>query len=111
MPAAMARTKRKTTLWAVIGSVSLLRLTHRARERGNDLEDVADDAVVGDLEDRRLLVLVDGDDRLRRAHAGEVLNGAGDADRDVQLRTHLPSGLADLVGVGTPPFVGHGARR
>ena len=87
------------------------RLAHRLRERGNHLEHVADDAVVRDLEDRRLVVLVDRDDRLRGAHAGQVLDRAGDADRDVQLRTHLPPGLADLVAVRTPPVIRHGARR
>ena len=33
-------------------------------ELGDDLEQIADEAVVGDLEDRRLLVLVDRDDDL-----------------------------------------------
>ena len=39
-----------------------------------------------------------------------MLNGAADAKRHVQLRTHLATGLADLVAVRTPPVVGHGAR-
>src|SRR4051812_49783948 len=113
MPAAIARTNRKTTLWAFMrsgGSVSLLRLAHRARERGNDLEHVPHDAVVGDLEDRRLLVLVDGDDRLRGAHPGEVLDGARDADGDVQVGAHDAARLADLVAVRPPAVVGHRAR-
>src|SRR5690349_8149631 len=107
----MVRTKRKTTLWALMGSMSLLRLADRARERGDDLEHVADYTVVGDLEDRRLLVLVDGDDGLRGAHPREMLDRAGDADSDVELRAHLASGLADLIGMWTPPFVGDSARR
>ncbi len=41
-----------------------LRLLHRLNERREDLEHVADDPVVGDLEDRGFLVLVDRDDRL-----------------------------------------------
>ncbi len=61
-----------------------------------DLEQVADDAEIGDLEDRGFLVLVHRDDRLRRLHAGAVLDGAGDAQRDVQLRRHGLTGLADL---------------
>src|SRR5699024_1276249 len=44
-----------------------------------DLEQVADDAEVRNLEDRGLLILVDGDDGLRRLHAGLVLDGAGNA--------------------------------
>src|SRR5215469_8459514 len=50
-----------------------------------DLEQVADNAVIGDLEDRRLFILVDGDDHLRILHPGEMLNGAGDADSDIEL--------------------------
>src|SRR4029077_10103862 len=61
-----------------------------------DLEQVADDAEVGDLEDGRLFVLVHRDDRLRRLHSGAVLDRPGDTQRDVQLRRHGLTGLADL---------------
>src|SRR5262249_13555430 len=65
-------------------------------ELRQDLEEVADEAIVGDLEDRRLLVLVDGDDHLAVLHAGQMLDRAGDADSDVEVgRDHL-AGLADL---------------
>ena len=56
-----------------------------ANELGNNLEDVADHTVVRDLEDRRVPVLVDGDDHLRGLHAGPVLDRAGNAQRDIQL--------------------------
>ena len=62
----------------------------------DDLEQVADHAEVGQLEDRRLGVLVDRDDRLRGLHAGPVLDGAGDAECDVQLRGDRLAGLPDL---------------
>src|SRR5690606_7874220 len=39
---------------------------------------------------------VDRDDGLRRLHAGAVLDGTGDAQRDVQLRGHRGAGLTDL---------------
>src|SRR4051794_24750705 len=52
-------------------SVVLSRFRDGRGQRGHDLEDVAHDPVVRDLEDRRVLVLVDRDDRFRRAHAGE----------------------------------------
>src|SRR3546814_10686326 len=39
---------------------------------GNRHEEVGHEAVVGNLEDRRLLVLVDGDDDLRILPAGEM---------------------------------------
>ena len=61
------------------------------RQLRHDLEQVAHEAVVGDLEDRRLGVLVDRDDHLAVLHAGEVLDRARDADRDVELgATILP---------------------
>src|SRR2546427_11720582 len=44
----------------------LEELLELLRQLRHDLEEVADDAVVGDLEDRRLGVLVDGHDHLRR---------------------------------------------
>src|SRR5690606_17567271 len=50
--------------------------------------------------DRRFLVLVDGDDGLRILHAGEVLDRARDADRDIDLRGDDLAGLADLIVVG-----------
>src|SRR5690348_3238191 len=40
------------------------------------LEQIGDQPVVGDLKNRRLLVLVDGNDDLRVLHTGEMLNGA-----------------------------------
>ena len=67
-----------------------------------DLEQVAADAVVGDLEDRRGLVLVDRDDALGLAHTGLVLDGAGDTESNVDLRVDGLTGLTDLM-VGSEP--------
>ena len=72
---------------------------------GSTRVQVADDAEVDELEDRRLVVLVDRDDRLRRLHAGPVLDRAGDAGGDIQLRRDGLAGLADLVGVRVPARV------
>src|SRR5436853_2781529 len=66
----------------------------------HDLEQVADQADVGDLEDRGVLVLVDRDDDLAVLHAGEMLDRAGNADRDIDFRSDDLAGLADLVIVG-----------
>ena len=71
--------------------------------------DVADDAVVGDFEDGGFGVAVDGDDGLALVHAGEMLDGAGDADGDVELGLDGLAGLADLLGVGAPAGVDDGA--
>ncbi len=59
-------------------------------------EQIRDEAIVGDLEDRGFLVLVDGDDDLRVLHAGEVLDGTGNAAGDVEFGCHDLAGLADL---------------
>ena len=83
----------------------------------DDLEQVADHAEVGQLEDRRLGVLVDRDDGLRGLHAGPVLDRAGDAERDVELRRDRLAGLPDLelvrveAGVDGRPGGADGARR
>src|SRR6516225_1964773 len=62
----------------------------------NDLEQITDEAEIGHLEDRRFAVLVDRDDRARILDTGEMLDRAGDADRDVQLWRDDLAGLADL---------------
>src|SRR5256885_16059792 len=77
------------------------------REPRYDLEQVADDPVITDLENRRVLVLVDRDDDLRRAHAGEVLDRARDPDRDVERRGDGLPRLAHLIGVRPPARVPH----
>src|SRR4051812_15504563 len=59
-------------------------------------EKVADKAVIRNLENRRFLVLVDGDDDLGILHAGEMLDRSRDAHRDVEVRRHDLAGLADL---------------
>src|SRR5699024_7868997 len=53
---------------------------------GRDVEQIPDDAEVGDLEDRRLRVLVDSDDRLRGLHPGTVLDRPRNTECEVQLR-------------------------
>ena len=77
----------------------------------DDLVQVADDAEVGVLEDRRVRVLVDRDDQARALHPDLVLDRAGDADRDVELRRDGLAGLADLRRVRVPARVDDRARR
>jgi hypothetical protein len=52
-------------------------------EGGDNFEQIADDAVVGDFEDRRILVLVDCGDCARTLHSHDVLDGAADPQREV----------------------------
>src|SRR5690606_25742716 len=61
-----------------------------------DSEDVTHQADVGDLEERRVRVLVDGHDGAGVLDAGQVLERAGNADGHVLLRGDDLAGLADL---------------
>src|SRR5579862_2143115 len=89
----------------------MLALVHELGQLRHDLVHVADDAEVGELEDRRVGVLVDRDDDVRALHAHLVLDRAGDAERDVELRRDCLPGLADLRRVRIPAGVDDGARR
>src|SRR5688572_5506116 len=81
------------------------------RELGQDLEDVTHDAVVGDLEDGRVGVLVDAHDHLGRRHPGQVLDGPADAAGHVERGRNRLARLADLVLVIDPAGVDDGPRR
>lgn len=54
--------------------------------------------------DRRVLVLVDGDDGLGILHARQVMDRARDADRDIDF------GRDDLAGLANQMVIGHIAR-
>src|SRR5829696_5963911 len=95
---------------ADMGLRSLLGL-HSLGELRQDLVEVADDAEVGELEDRGVRILVDRHDVLRGLHADLVLDRAGDARREVQLRRDGLARLPDLRRVGVPAGVDHRARR
>src|SRR5947209_4055870 len=70
-----------TAVKAAGSTAGLLKFLVEFRQH---FEKVADNPVIGNLEDRRLLVLVDGDDDLRVLHACEVLDRPGNADGDVE---------------------------
>src|SRR5215212_4148146 len=74
-----------------------LFLLDRRGQLRNDLEQIPDDAVVGHLENRRFLVLVDRHDRLAVLHSGEMLDRAGNANGDVEVGGDHLAGLTDLV--------------
>src|SRR5207245_9141393 len=76
-----------------IARLALLRLDRLGQFR-RDLVQVADDAEVGELEDRRVLVLVHRHDVLRALHPDLVLDRARDAEREVELRRDRLAGLA-----------------
>src|SRR5919108_2781489 len=81
---------------------------HGLGELGEDLVEIAHDTQVGELEDRRVRVLVDRDDVLGALHADLVLDRPGDARGQVQLRRDGLAGLADLGGVRVPAGVDDG---
>src|SRR5262249_6642780 len=91
-------------------SLFFQQLLELVGERGHHLEEIRHDAVVGDLEDRRLRVLVDRDDDFRRPHAGEVLNRAGNAEAEVELGRDRASRLSDLEAMRPPSRVDRRAR-
>src|SRR3954465_7142735 len=66
----------------------------------NDFEEVADQAIVGDLKNGRFGILVDRDDDLAVFHSCKMLNGSRDSDRDVQVGRNDLAGLTDLIIVG-----------
>src|SRR5215469_13341247 len=76
------------TVIACSGRTSLLPLMplDRRRELRHDHVEVADDTQVAEAKDRRVFVLVDGDNQGSGAHAGLVLHRARDAARDVDRR-------------------------
>src|SRR5258706_8066290 len=86
-------------------SRSGFRLLHRFGERRQEFEDVADDPIVGDLEDVGVGILVHRDDHLARGHPSEMLDRTRDAERDVEVRCHRLAGLPDLLLIRAPAGV------
>src|SRR5579871_524941 len=70
------------------GNLLSLSLSHRLCQRRNHLEQIPHHAVIGDLEDRRVLILIDRDHRLRPLHPNQVLNRPRNPDRQIKLRRH-----------------------
>src|SRR5277367_6159819 len=85
-------------------------LAERFGQLRNRLIQIRDQAVIGNLEDRRILVLVDRHDHLGIFHAGEMLDSAGNADGDIKLGRHHLAGLADLPVVRRVASIDRGAR-
>src|SRR5438034_490702 len=95
---------------SALAVATLLGFFHTFGQSWHDFEDVAVDAVIGDFEDGRFGILVDGDDGARALHADNMLNGAADTKREVELgRDGLPR-AANLALHGEPAFVADGTR-
>src|SRR2546423_2142130 len=65
-------------------------------EGRDSLKEIFDEPVIGNLEDGRLWVLVDGDDDFGALHPGQMLNSPGDPDGNVQLGRDDLAGLTHL---------------
>jgi hypothetical protein len=76
----------------------------------HDLEQIADEPDIGDLEDRCLRILVDRNDRAGILDAGEMLDGARNADGHVELRRDDLAGLPHLQLVRHVARIHGGAR-
>src|SRR5258708_11063940 len=66
-------------------TLELLDLLNKDRQ---DFEQVADDAIVGNVESGSFGIVVDGHDGLRVLHPHQVLNRARDTDGDVEFGSH-----------------------
>src|SRR3954447_21776601 len=89
---------------------SALDLGQFGLKLGHCLIEVRDQAIIRDLEDRRLFVLIDSNNHLGVFHPGEMLNRTGNSDRDIEFRRHHLAGLADLPVVRRIAGVDRGAR-
>src|SRR3546814_457984 len=67
-----------------------------AIEFWQNCEQVANDPIVGNLEDRRFLILVDRDDDFGILHAGEMLDRSRNSDRDIEIRRNNLPRLTNL---------------
>src|SRR5579863_7907879 len=74
-------------------------------ERRNNLEEVADNAIIGDFKNWRILIFVDSHDAARAFHAHHVLNRATDPQRQIKLWRNGLARAADLPLHGQPAFV------
>src|SRR5580698_1478221 len=90
---------------------SVLNFVELGRELRQRLVEIRHQSIVGDLEDGGFLILVDRDDDFRILHAGEMLDGAGNADRDIEVGRHDFAGLTDLPVVRRVTRIDRSARR
>src|SRR5579872_1639743 len=77
--------RRSRPACQIPSALNLIELGGELRQR---LVEIRHQSVIGDLEDGGFLIFIDRDDDLRILHAGEMLNGAGNADRDIEVGRH-----------------------
>src|SRR6516162_3400025 len=99
--------RRSSSARQIPSALNLIELCRKLRQR---LVKIGHQAIVGDLEDWRLFVLVDRHDHFRILHAREMLNSAGNSDRNVKIRGYDFAGLADLPIVRRVAGIDRGTR-
>src|SRR5271165_3779399 len=82
----------------------------RFRQRGQEADRVCRDSIVGEVQDRRVAVGVDGEDEVGALDADAVLDRPGNAGGDIELRPDRLAGLADLP-IGRRPALLHARAR
>src|SRR5438132_2012520 len=75
-------------------ALQLLDLFGKYRQ---NFKEIADDSVIGNVEDGSFGIFVYGHDDLGVLHPNQMLNRAGDAHCDVKFRSHSLTGRADLT--------------
>src|SRR5688572_21363507 len=76
----------------------------------HDIEQIANDSIVGYLENRGIGILIDSYHRSGTLHANKVLYRAGDSDRQIEFGCHGLAGTANLPLHWQPAAVANGAR-
>src|SRR5229473_6357778 len=89
-------------MWGTSSGFALLEFFGEGRD---DFEQVADDSVVCDLENWRVLILVDRDNCARALHPHDVLDGSADSEREVQLGGDRLPRAPDLTVHRQPAFI------
>src|SRR5512133_1990002 len=77
----------------------------------NDLEQITDNAVMSNFENRRFLIAINGDDQIRILHPDQMLDGAAYTAGYVDLGTHCFTCLANLSIMGHPPGINSASGR
>ena len=80
------------------------------QELFDDFDGVADNFILRSAEDGGIWVLVDGDDALRTADAGKMLDGTRNADAHKELGRNRHARLANLVAILQPARLHDGSR-
>src|SRR5260370_7824589 len=88
-----------------------LRLLDFLNERRHDVEQISDDCIIRNLEDRRLGIFVNRDDAPGTLHTNNMLDGPRDSERQIQLRSDRLSRRSDLPVHAQPSVVADRTRR